>query len=275
MKKLCFTKMHGAGNDFIVIEDLNNMHEDLSNLAKKLCHRNFGIGADGILVVKNSDKAQVQMIIINADGSVASMCGNGLRCFVKYVFDNGIVKGNEVTVETGDGIKTCYINEDDEKAISITVNMGEYTFEPTLIPANTNEPIIQKNIVANNEEYIISTLLLGVPHTIILGKLDSFSVIEGEAIEHHELFPKGTNVNFCEVKSKDEICVKTWERGVGATMACGTGSCASVVVCNKLNLVNSNVKVSVPGGCLEVEVDSNVVYMTGDAQITFKGEIEL
>lgn len=275
MDILNFTKMHGAGNDFIVIEDMENIYENPMALAKKLCHRNFGIGADGVIFVRNSHLADIQMVIINSDGSLASMCGNGLRCFVKYVFDKKIVTGDHITVETGDGIKKCYIEEENGKAKYIKVNMGTYTFDPELIPVKGEKEIIDTTIVANGKKYKINTLFLGVPHTVILGRLDNFQILEGKYIEEHEMFPHKTNVNFCEVISRDEINVKTWERGAGATMACGTGSCASVVVCNRLGKVDSKVKVNVPGGQLIIEITPEGVFMLGRAETTFTGVIEI
>jgi diaminopimelate epimerase len=267
-----FTKMHGNGNDFIVIEDLNSDITDLGVLASKLCNRNFGIGADGILVVRKSSTAHIQMEIINSDGSYAAMCGNGIRCFAKYVYEKGFVSSDVIDIETGDGIKRAFLTFENDKVVSVTINMGTPSFDPKLIPSLSDEEIVNKKLKANNMEYEITSLLMGVPHTIIIGKLDSFNVEEGKYIEKHEIFPKGTNVNFCEVLDRNEVKVKTWERGAGPTLACGTGSCASVVAANKAGLVDKKVKVWIPGGSLVVELNSDGVYMTGPAEITFSGE---
>lgn len=271
-----FTKMHGNGNDFILIEDLENKLKDESTLAKKLCHRNFGIGADGLLIVRKSISADIKMTIINSDGSLANMCGNGIRCFAKYVFENNMVPKNEsISIETDDGIKTAYLKTDKNEVKEVTINMGIPTYTPKDIPVLLNNEVLSEKVTIENKDYIINTILLGVPHTVIFGAMKDFSVEEGKAIEKYELFPKGTNVNFCEVINENKIKVMTWERGAGATLACGTGSCASVVVANKLGLVNNKVTVEIPGGILSVELSEEGVYMTGPAVTSFVGEYNL
>lgn len=271
-----FVKMHGNGNDFIVIEDINGIYIDkYGDIAKKLCDRHFGIGADGLIIVTKSTIAPIQMIIINADGSYASMCGNGIRCFAKYVYDNEIVKEKNMKIETGDGIKEAFLEVSNGKAVNIKIDMGIPSFSPKQIPANSDNEIIEKELQINDRIYTITSLLMGVPHTIIIGKLEDFDVVEGRAIEKFELFPKGTNVNFCEVVDRENIKVKTWERGAGPTLACGTGSCAAVIACNKLGLVNSKVRVELPGGRLDIEVDPLGVFMKGPAETVFVGEYKL
>jgi len=273
MEILKFTKMQGAGNNFVVFEDMEVKYNDLGTLAKKLCDRNFGIGGDGILVVRRSKIADIQMIIINSDGSYAGMCGNGIRCFAKYVYENNMVRKSEFTVETGDGIKVCHLFIEDNKVKAVKINMGRESFNPKFIPALGEEEIIKKDICANGKSYNITSLLLGVPHTVLLTEEGGFKVEEGTAIETHELFPQGTNVNFCRVVNREEIKVNTWERGAGPTLACGTGCCSSVVVCNKLNLVDKSVKVMAPGGILTIEITEDGIMMTGPAENVFKGEI--
>ena len=270
-----FTKMHGNGNDFIVIEDMDNSIQDEETLAKNLCDRHFGIGADGILLVRKSGKAHIQMVIINSDGSYAEMCGNGIRCFAKYVYEKGLVKHETMSIETGDGIKNAFLTLDDGLVIDITINMGIPSYNTKLIPALSDEEIVRKKLSINNKEYEITSLLLGVPHTVIFGDLEKYNVEEGKYIEKHNIFPQGTNVNFCEVLDSQEVWVKTWERGAGTTLACGTGSCASVVAANKLGLVGHKVKVLIPGGSLLIELKIDGVYMTGPAVITFSGEYNL
>ncbi|HBL06906.1 MAG TPA: diaminopimelate epimerase, partial [Clostridium sp.] len=196
MEILKFTKMQGAGNNFVVFEDMEVKYNDLGTLAKKLCDRNFGIGGDGILVVRRSKIADIQMIIINSDGSYAGMCGNGIRCFAKYVYENNMVRKSEFTVETGDGIKVCHLFIEDNKVKAVKINMGRESFNPKFIPALGEEEIIKKDICANGKSYNITSLLLGVPHTVLLTEEGGFKVEEGAAIETHELFPQGTNVNF-------------------------------------------------------------------------------
>lgn len=271
-----FTKMHGNGNDFILIDDLENKLRDESSLAKRLCHRNFGIGADGLLIIRKSSVADIKMSIINSDGSLANMCGNGIRCFAKYVFENDIVAKNEsIRIETDDGVKTAYLKISESEVKEVTINMGIPTFTPKEIPVLLDHEVFNEKVTIENKEYIINTILLGVPHTVIFGDMRGFSVEEGIAIEKYELFPKGTNVNFCEVINESKIKVMTWERGAGPTLACGTGSCASVVVANKLGLVKSKVMVEIPGGTLYIELSEKGVYMTGPAVTSFVGEYKL
>jgi diaminopimelate epimerase len=267
--------MNGTGNDFVVIDDLENKIANTGELALKLCDRRFGIGGDGILLVRKSSLADIAMEIINADGSYASMCGNGIRCFAKYVWEKSIVKKDIITIETGDGIKTAKLDIKDNKVSGITINMGFPSFEPNKIPAASKEVIIDKSIKANDKEYIINTILMGVPHTVILGKLDDFEITEGKAIEKYVIFPQGTNVNFCEVVDECNIRVKTWERGAGATLACGTGCCASAVIANRICHTNKRVSVEIPGGSLTVEITNEGVLMTGPAEVNFVGEINI
>lgn len=269
--------MQGTGNDFVVLEDRDGKFLNReSEIARIICDRHFGIGADGILLIRNSDEADVEMVIINSDGSYAAMCGNGIRCFAKYVYDEGILKKNKISIKTGDGIKIAEIIEETGVAKSVRINMGLPSFIPSEIPALTNEEIIDYSVEINNKNYKLNSMLMGVPHTVILGNLNNFDVCEGSYIEKNkEIFPEGTNVNFCEVVDKAHIKVKTWERGAGATLACGTGCCASVVACNKLGLINKKAEVSVPGGVVEIEICDEAVYMTGSAAITFRGVTDL
>jgi diaminopimelate epimerase len=272
MSLMKFTKMQGNGNDFIVIEDFYNHINNEEELAIQLCDRHFGIGGDGILIVRSSNKADIQMVIINSDGSYAAMCGNGIRCFAKYVYDNKLVKGVKVNIETGDGIKIAYLNISNGIVDSVKIYMGVPNFSPSAIPANTQLEIVNSIISANNKEYEITSMLMGVPHTIIFGNLEEYDVYEGRTIEKHELFKKGTNVNFCQVVDRKNLKVKTWERGAGPTLACGTGSCAAVVAANRLGFVDYEVNVEIPGGKLLIEIYEEGVYMTGPAVVSFKGE---
>lgn len=267
-----FVKMHGNGNDFIVIEDLNNkLKGKESSLAKKVCHRRYGIGADGVLLVRRQNET-IEMVIINSDGSYAAMCGNGIRCFAKYVYDNSLVKDKEFDVITGAGIKKISLTVDeDNKAFEIKVNMGFPEFKPELIPCTVKgENVIGKVIKANNKEYKINSLLMNIPHTVIFEE-DETLISEGNEIEHHEIFPERTNVNFCKVLNENTIRVRTWERGAGATLACGTGNCASAVIANKLGFVGNKVNIIVPGGKLKVYIENDGVYMIGNAEYICKG----
>lgn len=271
-----FTKMNGTGNDFVVIDDRKGQFLGREGeLAKTLCNRNFAIGGDGILIVRESNIAETQMIIMNADGSYASMCGNGIRCFAKYVWDENIVKGNSIKIETGDGIKEAFLNIENNEVKEVTINMGVPSFKIEDIPAKFTEEIIDRQIKINDKEYNITSMLMGVPHTVIFGNLDQYDVQEGRYIEKNEIFPIGTNVNFCEIISKDKVKVKTWERGAGPTLACGTGSCACVIASNKLGFTDAKVEVQVPGGKLLIEIKEDGVFMTGPAVVSFKGEYEI
>ncbi len=267
-----FVKMHGNGNDFIVIEDLNNeLKGKESSLAKKVCHRRYGVGADGILLVRKQNET-IEMVIINSDGSYAAMCGNGIRCFAKYVYDNSLVKDKEFDVITGSGVKKISLTVDkDNKALEIKVNMGFPEFKPDSIPCTIlGEDVIGKIIKANNKEYKINSLLMNIPHTVIFEE-DETLIDEGNGIEHHEIFPERTNVNFCKVLDDSTIRVRTWERGAGATLACGTGNCASAVIANKLGFVGNRVNVIVPGGKLKVYIEEDGVYMIGNAEYICRG----
>lgn len=270
---LNFIKMQGAGNDFIVFEDFENKYVDLEALAKRLCDRHFGIGGDGILVARKSGICDIEMIIINADGSYASMCGNGIRCFAKFVYESGYVNSTRIKIETGDGIKEALLTVVNDKVSEVTINMGLPSFNPLDYYGNSEMEIINEAININNKDYNITSMLMGVPHTVIIDDFNKYDVGEGKDIEKFNLFSQGTNVNFCEVKSRNHIIVKTWERGAGATLACGTGSCASVVACNKLDLVDNIVKVTIPGGELTVEITNNGIMMRGPAEVVFTGRI--
>jgi diaminopimelate epimerase len=229
------------------------------------------VGADGILVIRNSVKADVEMIIINADGSYAAMCGNGIRCFAKYAYDEKIINKDEISIMTGDGIKIAQIKSEKGMAQKVRIDMGIPSFETNKIPALLEDEILNYNLQIKNKEYKLNSMLMGVPHTVVIGRLDDFDVKEGENIEkYNSIFPKGTNVNFCEVADKTHIKVKTWERGAGATLSCGTGCCASAIACNRLGLTGNKVQVSVPGGIVEVEIKDQVVFMTGDSVISFR-----
>ena len=271
-----FYKMQGAGNDFIFIEDFENKIDNECELAKKLCDRHFGIGADGLIIVRNSLKAKAKMVIINSDGSRANMCGNAIRCFGKYVYEKNIVKDKIFTVETGDGEKEIEIILDGRKVKYVKVYMGIPSYKGSDIPLNNLDELIDKRVTINNKEYNLTTVLVGVPHTIVIEKEKEYDVhIDGRNIEKFKLFKEGTNVNFVKVVDDTHIRVDTWERGAGATLACGTGCSASVLVCKKLGLVNAEkeIYVKTKGGELLIEVSSEGIYMKGPAVHGFSGEV--
>jgi len=271
-----FEKYHGLGNDFIIFnyKELieNNIKEDnFSDLAIKVCDRHTGIGADGMMVLVEKDDC-CQMIFINADGSIASMCGNGIRCFSNYIYNNKNLDGTTYKVETLAGLLSLDVYPNEK--FNVTVNMGKPFFDPKSIPVTTpNEKFINEDIIVNDEIYKVSTIFMGVPHSVIfvddLEKVDLVGV--GKAIENNPLFPKKTNVNFVQILNKDEIFVGTWERGAGHTLACGTGCCASVVIGELLGYLNSKVTVHLSLGDLIIELKDDV-YMTGPSELVAKGE---
>lgn len=275
-----FWKLHGIGNDFIAIDGRfgGNFDLDYSELAKKVCNRRFSVGADGLLVVKKSEIADVEMVYYNSDGSRASMCGNGLRCFVKFVYDNNIIREKEFNVDTLDGIKKAKLNIDQNGNIeTIKVNMGKGSFLTKDIPVNFNNKIfINEEIKILDKEFKLSSMLMGVPHTIIIvDKLDIEEVHKyGKEIEKNNIFPQGTNVNFVKIENNNNISVHTWERGCGYTLGCGTGMTASAIICNYLNKVEKSVNVTSQGGTLKIDIE-DFVYMTGEAVKICEGNLEV
>ncbi|MBE6063640.1 MAG: diaminopimelate epimerase [Clostridium butyricum] len=273
-----FYKMQGAGNDFVFVEDLNNEIEEECKLAVKLCDRHFGIGADGLVIVRKSEKAEAKMIIINADGSRANMCGNAIRCFGKYVYEHKIVTQTKFKVETGDGVKIIEVILDAEKVKYVRVYMGVPSYDAKDIPLNEVDGLIDAKIDVNNKSYNVTTLLMGVPHTVVFETNREYDVInEGMVLEKYKYFKEGSNINFVKIIDDTHIRVNTWERGAGFTLACGTGCCASVVVAKRLGLVDKDkdICVQAPGGELIIEVVGNDVYMKGPAEVSFEGKTEL
>lgn len=271
-----FYKMQGAGNDFVFIEDFKHSIADECELAKKLCDRHFGIGADGLVIVRKSDVAESKMVIINSDGSRANMCGNAIRCFGKYIYENNIINSTKFSVETGDGIKDIEITLEENKVKYVRVYMGKASYDGKDIPLNELENLINTDVKVENKIYKMTTVLMGVPHTVIFEDNEEYDVVEdGTKIEKFNLFKDGTNVNFVKIIDKNHIRVNTWERGAGATLACGTGCAACVVVSKKLGLVDSNdeIFVKAPGGELIIEVLGDNVYMKGPAEVVFEGKV--
>jgi diaminopimelate epimerase len=269
-----FTKMHGLGNDFIFFENPDNHELGYQSIAIRWCHRQLGIGADGIVVVLPSDVADLRMRIINADGSEANMCGNAIRCFARYAYEKGLVKSKSFRIETFAGIIIPEVITENDEVVSVRVNMGKPNTERKSIPMSGDEKeAIQVPVQVGTQEFKITSLLMGVPHTMVF--VDDLSGLEveriGRAIEKHSLFPNGTNVNFVELISHKRIKVRTWERGAGATLACGTGCCASVVA----SIINQYTDRKVmQHGQLEIEwCEYGTVFMTGPAVESFSGEI--
>jgi len=291
--KIHFTKMHGLGNDFILINCIDEVcPSDPETFSRRLCHRRFGIGADQLLLLYPSDKADFKMRILNADGSEVEMCGNGIRCLAKYIWDRNLSDKDILNIETIAGIIRP------EKAGDLVrVDMGQPIFEPEKIPVNIQQPesssqqsakklstlnsqlstlVIDYPLQIGDKEFKITCVSMGNPHAIIVvDDVDSFPVTYyGPMIEKHSLFPKKTNVEFIEVPASDEIKMRVWERGSGETMACGTGASAVAVASNIKGLSNRNVTVHLLGGDLLIEwAVNNHVYMTGFAAEVFEGII--
>lgn len=279
VKKLEFWKMHGLGNDYIVVDNRDNKirDEELSVLAKRLCERRFGVGADGLLLACKSTVADAKMRIFNPDGTEAEMCGNGIRCLAKFCFENKIAKKNPINVEALAGVKETSLNIQNGEVKSVRVDMGKPQFEREKIPMRGKGTFINQPISLNGKEVRATSLSLGNPHCIIfVDKVDGYPVSDvGPKIERHKLFPNRTNVEFVQIISKKEIRVRTWERGAGETLACGTGACASVVAANLLGKIGERATVHLLGGDLKVEYLNGTVFMDGPAEKVFEGYINL
>ena len=276
-----FTKMQGLGNDYIYI-NCTKGYESIKNpgeLSKKLSDRHFGIGGDGIILICDSELADFKMRMFNKDGSESEMCGNGIRCVGKYVYDFGLTKKNNITIETLAGIKNLKLNISKGKVESVCVDMGEPILEPNKIPlkCDNNKNIIELNLLDN--KFIFHCVSMGNPHAItVIDDIKNFDVNKfGKLVESDNHFPNKTNVEFIQILDKNNIKMRVFERGSGETLACGTGACASVVSCVLNGLTERKVKVNLLGGFLDIEYNEsdNHVYMTGPAVTVFKGEIEL
>lgn len=274
-----FIKMQGAGNDFVMINGVERKISDYSKLALKLCDRRFGIGGDGILVAEQSEIADIKMVYYNSDGSRGEMCGNGIRCFSKFVYEEGIIPLNKtIKIETDAGIKIAFLEVENNKVAKIKISMGKAELNSKLIPVKSDkEHILNESLKVADKIIEFSAVLLGVPHAVIFTKnLEEIDVNElGSLIENLPIFPKKINVNFVEIVDRERTKIKTWERGAGRTLACGTGSCSAVFLANHLNLVDKVVTVQTEGGELKIEIDRDEIFMTGKAEITFRGECDL
>ena len=277
---LKFTKMHGLGNDYVYMDAINQKIENRSELAKKVSNRHFGIGSDGLILICKSDVADFRMQMFNSDGTEAEMCGNGIRCVGKFVYDKGLTDKEEVTIETLAGIKKLKFTIKDGKVEKVRVNMGKPILEAKRIPVESNlNPVKDLKIKAEDREFNFTCVSMGNPHaiTFIKDNLKDFDVTKyGKKIEIDTVFPNKTNVEFINIVDKNNIKMRVWERGAGETLACGTGACASVVASYINGYTSRNVCVELLGGKLEIEwneKDSNI-YMTGSATTVFEGEIE-
>jgi diaminopimelate epimerase len=273
-----FVKMHGLGNDFIMLENIDTDKLNVNNLAETLCQRNSSVGADGIILICPSTVADTRMRIFNADGSEAEMCGNGIRCFAKYVYERKIVEKLKFKVETLAGIMEPELQLGESgKVEMVRVDMGKPNLERAQIPMQgAAGRVIGETISVNGKDFTITSMLMGVPHTVVfVDNIDDIDIYtDGPAIERHPLFPRKTNVNFVQVLNGSAIRVRTWERGAAATLACGTGACASAVASALNNKVAGAVNVELYLGRLFIEqAENGNVFMTGPAEEVFYGFI--
>jgi diaminopimelate epimerase len=273
-----FWKMHGLGNDYVVIDNRDRIikEDEISVLARRICQRRFSIGADGIILLSISQRADVGMRIFNADGSEAEMCGNGIRCLAKYCYDNRIVEKDKFTVETLAGMKAVRLTVEDSVVKNVRVDMGKPIFERQAIPMRGEGKCVDELLNIDGREFKVTCLSVGNPHCVIfVDDVDNFPVGEvGSRIESDELFPKRVNVEFAQILNRKLIHARIWERGVGETFACGTGACAAVVAANVIGKCNSEVVVNLFGGDLTVKYNDEI-FMTGPAEKAFEGIISL
>ena len=271
-----FTKMHGLGNDYVYVNCFREKVENTAELAKKISDRHFGIGSDGLILIKPSARADFAMEIYNADGSEAKMCGNGIRCLGKYVYEYGLTKKTHLTVETRSGIRKLTLQTELEKVSSVCVDMGTPRLNAHSIPIlSEKDLVLDDSIQVRGKEYRMTGISMRNPHAVVyVENLSDFPVEEvGRAFEYHPRFPERINTEFCRVLGRGRIEMRVWERGAGETLACGTGACAAVVASVLNDLTDEEVIVKLVGGELLIKWDRSVnhVYMTGPAVRVFDG----
>lgn len=285
-----FTKMQGIGNDYVYIDCTKKELEKPEKISQIVSDRHFGIGSDGLILILNSKVADFKMEIYNADGSQAEMCGNGIRCVAKFVYDKGLTEKTKLKIETLAGIKELELNVENGKVKTVKVDMGEPILEAEKIPVYIDEKMKSEGITptsviknlkleAYNQNFTFTCVSMGNPHAItFIDNVEKFDVKKfGSVFEVAKAFPKKSNIEFVEIVDKENINMRVWERGSGETMACGTGSCSSVVACILNNKTSNKVKVHLLGGELYIEwnKENNHIYMTGPAKIVFEGKIDI
>ena len=272
-----FTKMHGAGNDYVYVNCFEQVElGDVSELAKAISDRHFGVGGDGLVLICPSERADARMVMYNADGSEAEMCGNAVRCVAKLVYDHGIAAKEELTIETGRGVLDLQCSVSDGKVDRVRVNMDEPILVSSEIPTTlAGDPPVNVPFEVGGRSLEITCVSMGNPHavTFVDEVNDDWVLNIGPQVEVHEAFPRKINAEFTQVVSRSEVIMRVWERGSGETLACGTGACASVVAGVLTGLLDRKVLVRLTGGDLEIEwAESGEVYMTGPATEVFSGE---
>lgn len=276
MGEIRFTKMHGIGNDYIYLDCINNTPERLADLAIEMSDRHTGVGGDGIILICSSSVADFKMLIFNADGSEAKMCGNASRCVAKYVFEKGLTDKKEISLETLSGIKYLHIHETEGHVDMVTVDMGVPQFTPALIPVIFDgDKMVEQEVAAGDKRFAVTAVSMGNPHGVIF--VDSLDCVDvhgdGPLLECHPIWTDRANIEFAEVISPAEIKMRVWERGSGETMACGTGACATAVAGAVTGRTSRHVTIHLRGGDLDIlwDPDDGHVYMTGAAETVFEG----
>lgn len=273
-----FTKMHGIGNDYVYVNCFKEKIENPGEVAKRISDRHFGIGSDGLILIKPSQIADFEMEMYNSDGSLGAMCGNGIRCVAKYVYDYGLTDKTQISVATGSGIKYLDLTVEDGKVVLVKVDMGAPILEPEKIPAKVSKATGEK-LTVQGKEYEVTCVSMGNPHCIVcVDDVDGLDIEQvGTFFEHHEVFPDRVNTEFIKVLDRNTVQMRVWERGAGETWACGTGACAVAVACILNGWTEREVTVKLRGGDLRISWDQekNTVFMTGPAATVFDGEIEL
>ncbi len=278
-----FTKMHGCGNDYVYVDGARERipSERKSEVVKFLSDRHFGIGGDGVIFINPSDVADFEMEMYNMDGSRSEMCGNGIRCVGKYVYDHGLTEKTSLTIVSCGKIKYLDLTVEDGKVTKVRVNMGSPILEAAEIPVVAEKsPVVDTPITVDGKEYRMTCVSMGNPHAVVYvdEMIDDETMAKiGPLFEHHERFPRRVNTEFVKVLGRERVQMRVWERGTGETLACGTGACAVTVASILNGLTEDRITVELSGGNLEIFWDrkENVVYMTGPATTVFEGEIEI
>ena len=272
-----FTKMHGIGNDYIYVNCFEEVVNDPERLAIVMSRPHFGVGSDGLILIEPSDTADFGMRVYNADGSEADMCGNGIRCVGKYVYERGLTDKTELTIDTKGGLRVIQLEVEGGKVVRVKVDMGTPELNPRLIPVNLpGELVLRHRLQIMGQTWYITCVNMGNPHAVVFVRdpevIDLPTI--GPMIEHHPLFPRRTNVEFVRIIDRGILQMRVWERGAGETLACGTGACASLVACVLAGLSDRTVQMKLSGGNLLLHWDAgdNHVYQTGPAAFVYDGE---
>lgn len=278
--RIDFTKMHGTGNDYIYVNDQKLVIKDPAAFSRQVSDRHFGIGSDGLVLIRPSNAADFLMDIYNSDGSQAQMCGNAIRCVAKYVYERGLTPKKTLKIETLSGIKTLVLDVHDGEVVSVTVNMGQPVFEPAKIPVRWNDTrVVEEPIAVAGRLYKLTCLSMGNPHAVtFVDNVDELDLPRlGPSFENHSLFPERINTEFIQVLDRNNLKMRVWERGSGETLACGTGACAALAAAVVTGRSDRVATVHLKGGDLKIEWDesSNDILMTGPAAFVFDGWIEL